>query len=130
MDNKSFGTRSSWFVWGTVALWIAFSAFMLWAKYLTITNKTDSLTSAVGVQRGNSQKAGNDPIISRCQAGGMAINRMAFQRDNGIPREEMRRRYRENEILDEKLWNMMVDMVYDHPESTPEAVEKSIISHC
>lgn len=115
-----FHARATWFVWGGIALLLAVGAA------LGTANMRDS--------KAPSQKtlgASADEItLPPCKTAGMIAAAMTTKRDQGMTKEEMQGRYEPNEIMDKKVWGMMVDMIYGHPELSPEAIERAFTSHC
>lgn len=115
-----FHTRATWFVWGATGLFLAVAVL-------------------VGMARGREAQASNEKAMAAsakeitfppCKAVGMIAYQMASKRDQSVSKEEMQRRYQPNEIMDRKVWGRMVDMVYDHPEKAPEAIERAFASQC
>ena len=108
-----------WFVWGAVGVLLAVSLVVGIAKARE-SKVPDSTAIAASAGSG----------LPPCKAAGMFASAMALKRDQGVPKKEMLSRYQANEIMDQQTWKRMVDMVYDHPERSPEAIERAFTSHC
>ncbi|CAJ0769851.1 hypothetical protein [Ralstonia chuxiongensis] len=114
-----FYARAMWFVWGALGLLLAVSLVVGIAK-----------AREPKLHDGTAIAASANSGLPPCKAAGMFASAMALKRDQGMPKEEMQHRYGPNEILDRQTWKRMVDMVYDHPEKSPEAIERAFASHC
>ncbi|MBY4721435.1 hypothetical protein [Ralstonia mannitolilytica] len=114
-----FDVRAMWFVWGALGLLLAVSLVVGIAKA-----RESKLHDGTGIA------ASADSGLPPCKAAGMFASAMALKRDQGVPKEEMLSRYQSNEVMDRHTWGQMVDMVYDHPERSPEAIERAFTSHC
>ncbi|MGN8084857.1 hypothetical protein ACTJK6_02310 [Ralstonia sp. 22086] len=114
-----FHARAMWFVWGAVGVLLAVSLVVGIAKARE-SKLPDSTAIAASAGSG----------LPPCKAAGMFASAMALKRDQGVPKKEMLSRYQANEIMDQQTWKRMVDMVYDHPERSPEAIKRAFTSHC
>ena len=115
-----FRARPAWLVWVAIALLLAMG-IPLGVARLTQAQATNQTTVAASADQAT---------LAPCKAAGMFAYQMAIKRDQGVSKEEMLSRYQPNEIMDKQVWSRMLDMVYSHPEKSPEAIERAFTSHC
>lgn len=120
-EQDFFRARAGWFVWGAIALTVTVSVLIGIDK---------AKESKLLDEKAAASAAPNEVTFAPCKAAGMIGYQMASKRDQGVPKEEMLKRYQPNDVMDLRAWGLMVDMVYGHPERNPDAIERAFTSHC
>lgn len=122
LEQNFFHARATWFVRAAIGLLVAVGVLVGIAR----TGQSKLADGKVAA----ASASGSEATFPPCKAAGMFANAAASKRDQGMPREEMLRRYQPNEIMNRRAWGQLVNMVYDHPELSPEAIERAFTSHC